>query len=54
MSEKHHTGDYSKARSIGATEVITQVFLYCVHERVWRRVEFGRLNPGEVENGGGI
>jgi uncharacterized membrane protein len=48
------TGDYSKALSIGATEVITKVFLYYVHERVWHRVEFGRLKPGEVENGGGI
>ena len=54
MSEKHHTGDYSKALSIGATEVITKVFLYYLHERVWQRVQLGRLRPGEVENGGGL
>ena len=48
------TGEYSKALSIGFTEVITKVFLYYLHERVWLRVQMGRLRPGEVENGGGI
>jgi uncharacterized membrane protein len=48
------TGDYSKALSIGLTEVITKVFLYYLHERVWHRVQFGRLVPGEVDSGGGI
>lgn len=48
------TGDYSKALSIGATEIITKVFLFYLHERVWQRVQFGRLRPGEVESGGGI
>lgn len=48
------TGDYSKALSIGLTEVITKVFLYYLHERVWHRIQFGRLRPGEVEGGGGI
>ncbi len=45
------TGDYSKALSIGLTEIITKVFLYYLHERVWHRVQFGRLRPGEVEDG---
>lgn len=36
------TGDYSKALSIGMTEVVTKVFLYYLHERVWQRLEFGR------------
>jgi uncharacterized membrane protein len=48
------TGDYSKALSIGATEVITKVLLFYLHERIWQRVQFGRLRRGEVENGGGI
>ena len=48
------TGDYMKALSIGTTEVITKVFLYYLHERVWQRFQFGRLRQGEVENGGGI
>ena len=48
------TGDYSKALSIGATEVFTKVLLFYLHERIWHRVPFGYLRPGEVENGGGI
>lgn len=31
------TGDYSKALKIGFTEVITKVFLYYVHERIWMK-----------------
>ncbi len=31
------TGDYSKALKIGFTEVITKVFLYYLHERLWMR-----------------
>ena len=48
------TGDYSKALSIGLTEVVTKVFLYYLHERAWLRIQLGRLKPGEVDNGGGI
>lgn len=48
------TGDYSKALSIGLTEVLTKVFLYYLHERAWLRVQLGRLKPSEVNNGGGI
>ena len=36
------TGQYSKARSIGLTEVLTKVVLYFLHERAWQRVSFGR------------
>ena len=48
------TGAYSKALSIGLTEVGTKVFLYYLHERAWLRVQMGRLRSGEVESGGGI
>jgi uncharacterized membrane protein len=48
------TGDVSKALSIGATEVITKLALYYLHERVWQRIGFGLLRPGEVADGGGI
>ena len=48
------TGDYRKALSIGLTEVVTKVFLYYLHERLWLRIQLGRLRPGEVDNGGGI
>ncbi len=47
------TGDYSKALSIGMTEVVTKVFLYYLHERVWMRVHVGRQRSGEMDNGGG-
>lgn len=33
------TGDFSKALKIGFTEVITKVFLYYVHERIWMRLK---------------
>lgn len=35
------TGDYSKAMSIGFTEVFTKVILYYFHERAWLRWKFG-------------
>ncbi len=36
------TGDYTKAFSIGFTEVFTKVGLYYLHERVWHRVSLGK------------
>ena len=36
------TGQASKALSIGLTEVVTKVFLYYAHERIWQRVGLGR------------
>lgn len=35
------TGNYSKALSIGFTEVFTKVGLYYLHERVWQNLKFG-------------
>jgi uncharacterized membrane protein len=35
------TGDYIKAFSIGFTEIITKVFLYWIHERIWFRIKLG-------------
>ncbi|MBS1729172.1 MAG: DUF2061 domain-containing protein [Bacteroidetes bacterium] len=34
------TGDFKKAFAIGATEIITKVLLYWIHERVWLRVKW--------------
>ncbi|MEI6210573.1 MAG: DUF2061 domain-containing protein [bacterium] len=48
------TGNYASALQIGATEVITKVFLYYLHERVWHRIPLGRLRPSNWETGGGI
>lgn len=35
------TGNYTKALSIGFTEVFTKVGLYYLHERLWQRLKFG-------------
>lgn len=34
------TGDFTKAFAIGSTEIITKVFLYWLHERVWLKVKY--------------
>lgn len=38
------TGNVKHAASIASIEVLTKVVLYYVHERVWRRVSWGRLD----------
>ncbi|MEI7594579.1 MAG: DUF2061 domain-containing protein [Bacteroidota bacterium] len=35
------TGNFTKAFSIGFTEVFTKVFLYYLHERIWQRLKIG-------------
>ena len=37
------TGRIKWALSIGGVEVFTKVFLFYVHERVWNRIPFGRI-----------
>lgn len=36
------TGNIGTALSIGLTEVLTKMFLYYAHERVWNRIHLGR------------
>jgi uncharacterized membrane protein len=36
------TGSIAIAASIGSIEVLTKMFLYYFHERVWDRVEYGK------------
>lgn len=36
------TGHLALATGIAATEVVTKIALYWIHERVWNRVEWGR------------
>ncbi len=43
------TGSIGTALSIGVTEVITKIFLYYAHERVWNRISFGRKKVTPVE-----
>jgi len=36
------TGEALLASAIAFTEIITKVFLYWAHERVWNKVKWGR------------
>ena len=36
------TGELKLAGSIALTEVVTKVFLFCAHERVWNKIKWGR------------
>ncbi|TDW95974.1 putative membrane protein [Dinghuibacter silviterrae] len=35
------TGNYTKAFSIGVTEVFTKIGFFYIHERIWQRIPFG-------------
>ena len=39
------TGNAKHAASIAGAEVATKIILYYVHERVWRQIPWGRLDP---------
>ena len=41
------TGKIGLALSIGFVELFTKIGLYYVHERVWNRVAFGRVQPSK-------
>lgn len=48
------TGNYTKAFSIGFTEVFTKIGLFYLHERLWMRIPFGIIEdepatPGLTE-----
>ena len=36
------TGSFAIAATIGSIEVLTKMFLYYFHERVWDRLKYGR------------
>lgn len=36
------TGEMLLATGIAATEVVTKIFLYWFHERIWNRVRWGK------------
>lgn len=42
-------GDFRFAVSIGGVELFTKMFLYYLHERVWLRIDFGRVKEQTVE-----
>ena len=41
------TGSIAIAASIGSIEVLTKMFLYYFHERLWDRISFGRNWQGK-------
>ena len=36
------TGKFKMALSIGGIEVITKIFIYYLHERVWMKIKWGK------------
>lgn len=38
------TGEVLLASGIALTEIITKIFLFWIHERVWNRINWGRHN----------
>lgn len=41
------TGKIKLALSIGFVELFTKIGLYYCHERVWNRIQFGKVQPRE-------
>ena len=39
------SGKFTIALFVGTTELITKIFLYWAHERVWQRIKWGRYVP---------
>jgi uncharacterized membrane protein len=39
------TGHLRWALSIGVVELFTKITLYYLHERIWNRIRFGRVQP---------
>lgn len=43
------TGKLTLAISIGGIEVFTKMFLYFLHERIWNRIKFGKIDSSDIE-----
>ena len=43
------TGKLKLAFTISGVEFFTKIGLYYVHERVWEKLSFGRVNPAAKE-----
>ncbi|MFV0378629.1 MAG: DUF2061 domain-containing protein [Mangrovibacterium sp.] len=43
------TGKLTLAVSIGGIEVFTKMFLYFLHERLWNRIKFGKIDSSDIE-----
>lgn len=43
------TGQIKLAMAIGGVELFTKIVLYYLHERIWNRINFGRVQPTTPE-----
>lgn len=43
------TGEIGFALSIGGVELFTKMILFYLHERVWTRINFGRVKEKEID-----
>ena len=43
------TGNLDLAAKIGLLDTLIKIGLFYIHERVWNRLNFGRLKPPEFE-----
>lgn len=44
------TGEIKAALGIGFVELFTKIGLYYVHERIWNKLDFGRVKPAAKDN----
>ena len=45
------TGSIDLAFTVGVVEMLAKLLLYFLHERVWNRLSFGRLDDSAVGSG---
>jgi uncharacterized membrane protein len=50
------TGQWRLALGIGVADLITKLFIYYLHERIWHKIQFGIVHPPkpEIMHGDGI
>ena len=44
------TGDLTPAAKIGLSAAIAKTTLYYLWERLWNRIDWGRVTPGQTES----
>jgi uncharacterized membrane protein len=44
------TGKWTFALAVSGVELFTKIGLYYVHERVWEKLQFGRVKEAKKEN----
>jgi uncharacterized membrane protein len=43
-----YSGNPLGALKVGATELLTKVFLFYLHERIWTAISWGRIHPQDI------